>query len=331
MKLQRTRTRRMFLKQSIAAAAAVNTMQSQTQAKTNPTTTKATWVIASRDVHLKETGASSIWEAAKGVGVDGMEVTVQMDGSCPYLFAPEKSYSIATDDDVKRLGDDLAGAGRRITAFCLHNHFDEEPEAELKLVDKTSAVAVTMGVPAVRIDVVPRKIKEEDAFLRFTVDIGRRIIEVTKDSPVHLGVENHGHMTNRPEFLAKMFDGVGSDRFGLTLDTANFYWFGHPLSKLYEVYDRFAARACHTHCKNIRYPADRREEQRPMGWEYGKYTCPVNEGDIDFKRVAAILRKHNYTGDLCIENESLRQIPEAERRGVLKAEAAFLRRIAATV
>jgi len=126
-------------------------------------------------------------------------------------------------------------------------------------------------------------------------------------------------------------DGVGSDRFGVTIDTANFYWFGYPLSRLYEIYTEFAPHACHTHCKSIRYPADQREKQRPTGFEYGKYCCPVYEGDIDFRRVAAILYKAGYTGDLCVEDESLRHFPESQRCEVLRKEIAHLRAAARSV
>ena len=62
-----------------------------------------------------------------------------------------------------------------------------------------------------------------------------------------------------------------------------------------------------------------------MGWEYGRYCCPIHEGDIDFGKVAAILRRADYRGDLCIENESLGKYPEAERADVVKKEAALLR------
>ena len=118
-------------------------------------------------------------------------------------------------------------------------------------------------------------------------------------------VENHGTTTNDPVFLNALFEKVGSKRLGLTLDTGNFYWFGHPLSKVYELYETFAPRVFHTHCKSIRYPAAEREKQRPMGWKYDQYTCPLGEGDIDFARVAAILHKAGYHNDLCIEDESL--------------------------
>ena len=129
------------------------------------------------------------------------------------------------------------------------------------------------------------------------------------------------------ERLDKLFDGVGSAKLGLTLDCANFYWWGHPVNDLYPIYEKFAPRVVHTHCKSIRYPDDKKNVRREMGWEYGKYNCPIYEGDIDFKRVVKILRRANYRGDLCVEDESLEKCPEPERAGVLKKEIALLQKL----
>ena len=122
-----------------------------------------------------------------------------------------------------------------------------------------------------------------------------------------------------------MFAGVGSPRLGLTLDTGNFYWFGHPLSKVYQLYEMFAPRVFHTHIKSIGYPAEEREKQREVGWQYGKYHGPIYEGDIDFARVIAILKKAGYTNDLCIENESLGRAKDAP--AVLEKEVALLKKL----
>ncbi len=116
-------------------------------------------------------------------------------------------------------------------------------------------------------------------------------------------------VTNDPDFMEQLIAGVGSKRLGITLDTANLYWWGHPLDKVYQIYERFAPLVWHTHCKSIAYPEEKRNVQREMGWEYGKRCCPVYAGDIDFGRVVAILRRARYQGDLCVENESLAAFP----------------------
>jgi len=327
MQLSKQRTRRDFLRDSLAAGAAVSVM-SMNKLRGAETAAKPRWVIACRDAHLPETGEPDAWSAMKAMKVEGVEVSVDLAGKCGHLHGRETPYSIAKPDELKVLADDLKKHDLKISTFCLHNHFDENLEGELECVKMTVRAAKELGVPAVRLDIVPRKIKDEKEFLAFAIKTGKQVVEVSKDTDVRFGVENHGGTTNKPEFLKAMFEGVGSKRFGLTLDTANFYWFGHPLTKLYGYWEELAPYMCHTHCKSIKYPESEREKQRQMGWEYGKYCCPVYEGDIDFKKLAAILRKADYKGDLCIENESLGRFPKEQRREILINEAAFLRRIA---
>jgi sugar phosphate isomerase/epimerase len=178
----------------------------------------------------------------------------------------------------------------------------------------------------VRIDVVPHKLPS-DEFLRFAINACKRLCELAEGTPVRFGIENHSQTANDPVFLEKLFDGVGSPKLGLTLDTANFYWWGHPLKDLYGLYEKFASRVVHTHCKNIRYPDDKKNVRRPMGWEYDKYNCPLYEGDIDFKKVVAILRRAGYRGDLCVEDESLGRFPDAERASIIRKEISTLKEL----
>lgn len=323
-----TRTRRDFLKDSLAAAAAVGVMTEIGHAQDEKKAPQPRWLIACRDAHLKETGEPDAWRAMSVIDVDAAEVTVTLAGECPGLYGRDKPYSVAGSEGIKVLAEDLARHKKRISAFCLHNHFDENLDAEMECVKMSARAARELGGAAIRLDIVPRKIKSEKDFLEFAIKTGKRIVEVSEGTDVRFGVENHGGTTNKPEFLKPLFEGVGSKRFGLTLDTANFYWFGHPLSKLYDLYQTFAPNVCHTHCKSIKYPESEREKQRPVGWEYGKYCCPVYEGDIDFKKLVEVFRKAGYTGDLCIENESLGRFPKEQRKDILTREAAFLRKIA---
>lgn len=282
------------------------------------------WPLAVRDVHLKETGEKDCWAAMKSLGVEGAEVEVNRDFSCPNLFTPTKKYSIATDEQIEALAADLRVHKLQIPAFCLHNRFDENPEEEIAWTVSVARAAQKLDVKAIRIDVVPRRLSGEE-FFKFAVETCKRLVERSEKTSVKFGIENHGGTTNQVEFLERLLDAVGSDRMGLTLDVANFYWFGYPLDELYAIYRRFAKRAFHTHCKSIRYPKEMQNTKRSMGWEYGKYNCPIYEGDIDFKTVLDILRGVGYEGALCVENESLSKFPEPERADILRREVKFLR------
>ena len=258
-----------------------------------------------------------------GIGSDG-KLEVDPALGCPALYGPNKTYSLATASGIQALKDELDENGLVVTSFLMHNRLDERLDEELKWTRKLVKAARTLNVKMIRIDVVPRKTKKED-FLPFAVKACKQLCDIVEGKSIRYGIENHGSITNDPAFLERLFDGVGSSHLGLTLDTANFYWYGHPLNDLYAIFERFASKAFHTHCKSIRYPEDKKNVQRPMGWEYGRYCCPIYEGDIDFQKVVAILRRAGYNGDLCVEDESLGKFPEAERADVVKKEIALLK------
>ena len=323
MKTTNALTRRDFL-QSAAGLAFVASLSSGCATASRGASSPKPWRVACRDAHLKATAQLDCWAALKFMGIDGVEVDVTPELLCPALYHAEKKYSLATAAGIKELTDDLAAHGVTITAFCMHNRFEDRMEAEVAWMRKLVPVAEAMGIKAIRIDVAPHKVPVEK-FMPIALAACKSVCDVVAGHPVRLGVENHSRFTNDPAVLDEIFATVGSPQLGLTLDALNFYWYGWPLKDLYGIYEKFAPRVIHTHCKNIRYPADQRDVRRPMGWEYGKYTAPLYEGDIDYHRVVAILRKANYQGDLCLENECLQHFPLAEQPGVLQKEIAYLK------
>ena len=280
--------------------------------------------LACGDATLRHVKEVDCWAAMKAIGAEGVEATIAEDLSFPRLFHPTRKYSAATPEDLATLQADMQAAGCRITALSMHNQFDVRPEEEIEWTAKAAQAARALGVPAIRIDVVTRR-ADLPNFLQFSIETLKKVLAASESTGMVFGVENHGKTTNDPEFLEALFAGVGSDRLGLTLDTGNFYWFGHPLSKVYELYAKFAPRVFHTHCKSIRYPVDQRDAQRPMGWKYGEFNCPIDRGDVDFHRVVKILRDAGYANDLCIEDESLGKVPETERTATLAREIQYLR------
>ena len=287
---------------------------------------KKKWPVGCRDLHLKVAGKPDSWSCMKALGAEGIEVQADLNLNCVNLFHPQHKYTLATADGIQVLKDDLAASGCRITAFMMSNRFDEQLDKELEGARGLVKAAQQLGVNVIRIDVVPRKLSG-DEFLPFAVGACKQLCAIAEGTPIRYGVENHGKITNNPQFLEKLFDGVGSEKLGLTLDCANFYWWGHPVNDLYPIYEKFAPRAVHTHCKSIRYPADKKNIRREIGWEYGKYNCPIYEGDLDFKRIVKILRKANYRGDLCVEDESLGKFPANEQADVLRKEIALLKKL----
>jgi sugar phosphate isomerase/epimerase len=286
--------------------------------------TKQTIALGSRDGHLRLTGKKDSWSALEAIGAEVVEATIGEDLSLPVLFHPDRKYTAATDAGVEALLADMKASGKRISAFCMYNRFEARPEFEVQWGAKVARAAKALGVKAIRIDVVPHKMAAPE-FLELSVKTLKQLIEATEGTGVPFAIENHGGTTNNPDFLKPLLDRVGSKRLGLTLDIGNFYWYGHPLSKIYEICEMFAPSVFHTHCKSIRYPESEREKRRTMGWQYGKFTCPVYEGDVDYRRVVKILRAAGYANDLCVEDESLGKFPAAERGEVLAKEIRYLK------
>jgi sugar phosphate isomerase/epimerase len=275
------------------------------------------------DGMLRNIGQKDCWSALNAVGAEGIQADIGDNLSLPNLFNEKSPYTL-TPEGIVRLAADAKAANQRITAFCMHNNFDGRPEVEAKWCIELAQVAKTMNVPVIRIDVVPQKSTRPE-FLKLAVKTLSKVIEATESTGTKFAVENHSNTTNDPTFLRALFDGVGSKRLGLTLDIGNFYWFGHPLSRIYEFCEEFASRVYHTHCKNIRYPAEEREKQRQMGWKYDVFGCPIDQGDVDYRRVVATLYKAGYRHDMCIENEFLAKHPAAEAQKILAKEIQLLK------
>jgi sugar phosphate isomerase/epimerase len=320
------RTRRVFLQESGRLLAGLG-MTSVLDRGASAATSAARIAVTCRDVMLRSARTPDCWSAMSSVDADGVEATITQTLDFPDLFHPQRKYSAGTRQGLEQLKADLQSNKRRITALCMYNRFEARPEVEIDWAARAARAAQDLGVKVIRIDVVPHKMRR-GPFLDFAVATLKKVMEATEATGVCFGIENHGNTTNDPEFLLPLFDRVGSKRLGLTLDTGNFYWFGHPLAKVYTLFETFAPRVFHTHCKSIKFPADQREKQRPMGWEYARYTCPIDEGDIDFSRLVAILKKAGYHNDLCVEDESLGRLPIAERAEVLAREIRYLRKLA---
>lgn len=283
-----------------------------------------------RDDILFVGGFTSIAEGLEELGFDAVELDVNRDCTVHPILPGDSRPDISTDEGIEQLRSQLEKANVRVAAFLLSNNFGvEDLDGEIDWVVKTIRAAAKLGVPAVRIDAIMSG--ERDLPLEERVEIFaramERVLEATDGLDVDMGIENHGFQGNQPEFLDMLLDRVGSPRLGITMDTGNFYWAGHPIEKVYEILEHLAPKTKHTHVKNINYPAELRNVQRELGWEYGKYMCPIAEGDIDHAKVAALLKKAGYNRDFCLEDESLGRFPEEERKAILKRDADYFREI----
>ena len=134
---------------------------------------------------------------------------------------------------------------------------------------------------------------DEDAF-PWVIESIEKCLPTAEKCGVVLGLENHWGLARTPAGLLRIVDAVNSPWLGVTLDTGNF---------LEDPYDKLAAiapQATHVHAKTY------------FGggvW----YTL-----DLDYDRIAAILRKANYRGFISLEYEGKEDAEDgrAEESGV---------------
>lgn len=285
--------------------------------------------VSIRDDILFAAGYPTIHEGLRDLGLAAVELAVSRDFSvhAPFPDAPKPKYFLDRAEDVAELRSACQSASVRISALLLANDFNApDLEKELDWIIRTILAAGELGVEAVRIDAIMRGERELPREEREAIFAERvhRVLQSTASTAVDLGIENHGFQGNDPKFLEDLLASVGNPRLGLTMDTGNFYWAGHPLDEVYAILERFAPVTKHTHIKNIAYPEDMRNTRRELGYEYGRYVCPIPEGDIDHALVVGYLKAAGYRRDLCIEDESLGKYSEAQRKTNLRSAAEFL-------
>jgi len=302
--------------------------QSPADEKSSPGTSGM--YVSIRDGFLGDEIFPTPIEGLRRLGVDAIELNLGRDFSVRALDSGERVL-LRTDDEARAFRQNTEKLGVRICAVMTACDFSAgDAKSNIAWIARAIEIADLLGAPAVRIDSAMSKEKELDFETRvnlFVEGLGGAL-KRTPNSKVMLGIENHGFQGNNLAFLLNVFQQAGSVRLGSTLDLCNFYWRGYPLYEVYGILRILAPYAKHTHAKSIHYPAEQREVMREAGWEYGKYACPLDEGDIDLAKVVGILAKAGYKGDICIEDESLGKCATPnERVAVLERDVAYIRRI----
>jgi len=236
--------------------------------------------------------------------------------------------SVRTPAEIAAAAEAYAACGCRLCALFLPTNFNaprRDPEVDWTVT--ALEIARGLGVGVVRVDGAmsgPDHLTRRRRVALFTEAV-ERILAATPGSPVRLAIENHGRQGNDLAWLEEVLARTDPARVGLTLDPANLYWAGASLSEVYAAVERLAPRVFHVHLKNVRYPEAVRERSRPLGWEYGRCVAPVLAGDLDYRRILALLRAAGYAGALALEEESLAKVPPAERAGLLRKTVEALR------
>jgi sugar phosphate isomerase/epimerase len=264
----------------------------------------------------------SFVDAIGAIGADSIECAVDADGSVFSL-----GVSLRDKASIVEFRERTGSQGLRVSALLLATDFSAaDAGSQVQWAAHVARGASSIGIPVLRIDpwtarrdLPPETIR--DNFVRRAAEL----LSLTADAGVDFGMENHGQLFNDPQILDWVLSALPHDRFGLTLDTGNLFWWGHPIDQVYRLIERYAPRAKHVHLKNVGYPPELANCQREIGFEYKQYCCPLAEGTLDLNRMVRALVQAGYRRDLCVEDESLFKVPEDQRLEVLKRDVQSLR------
>ena len=285
--------------------------------------------LSIRDFTVKWVGYKNLFDGLRDLGINSFELYVSRElKPDAYVDMGHKTLlglDVSSREYRVQLRRLLKDEGFTVSAILIENDFSRpDMDAEIKYVVDACRVAGDLGVPVVRINAMMRELPGYtiEEYVERMVKAVSPCLETCSDLGVSLAMENHGVIGNRDEFIEKLIDEIGSEYFGLTLDTGNFYWYGYPLSRVYEIIEKYAHLVKHTHVKNASVPKNLREAQRKPG---EVKMMPLYEGDIDLKKVIKTLKSKGYDYDINIEDESLGAYKDPLT--ILKNDVKFLKEI----
>ena len=192
--------------------------------------------------------------------------------------------------------------GLDLCGFSTHQGFvSPDAERRQKNIDHTIhciELAYEMGIPTMRVNtgrwgtikqfddlmknrgIEPRLegFRDDDAY-EWVIDSLEKCLPRAEACGVLLGLENHWGLGRTPEGVMRIVDAIDSPWLQVTMDTGNF--FEDPYEKL----ETLAPKTVYVQAKTY----------------YGGGTW--YSVDLDYRRIAAILRRHDYRGYIALEFE----------------------------
>jgi L-ribulose-5-phosphate 3-epimerase len=247
-------------------------------------------------------------EAAR-MGFDGVEILhMQMESEAPAYLQRLKQRAFVN-------GLDLCG-------FSTHQDFvtpdEEERQQNVDHTIRCIELAYALGIPTIRVNtgrwgttkdfdtlMANRGIEpnlegytDDDGFA-WVIDSFERCVPVAERCGVTMGLENHWGLGRTPEGVLRIIDAVDSPWLQATLDTGNF------LEDPYDRLELMAPRAVLVQAKTY----------------YGGGIWYALE--LDYPRIAELLRRHNYRGYVSLEYEGKEDWRTAIPRSLERLREAF--------
>ena len=247
-------------------------------------------------------------EAAK-MGFDGVEILhMQMESEEPAFLQRLKRRAFLN-------GLDLCG-------FSTHQTFlSPDSAVRQKNIDhtiRTIELAYALGIPTIRVNtgrwgtskdfdelmanrgIEPRLegYTDDDGF-KWVIDSFEKCLPAAERCGVTMGLENHWGLGRTPEGVLRIVDAVNSPWLQVTLDTGNF------LEDPYDRLEQLAPRAVFVQAKTY----------HGGGIWYAL--------DLDYPRIAELLRRHNYHGYVSLEFEGKEDWRTAIPKSLATLRSAF--------
>ncbi len=250
-------------------------------------------------------------DLAADMGFDGVEILHRQ------MEDESNGYLQKLKQRAFRRGLDLCG-------FSTHQTFvSPDKEVRQKNVEHTIhciELAYRLGIPTIRVNtgrwgtskdfdelmankgIEPRLPGvSDDTGFGWVIDGLNQCLPKAEECGVVLGLENHWGLGRTAAGVNRVVDAIKSPWLQITLDTGNF------LEEMYEQMDAIAPRAVLVQAKTY---------DGGGTW----YTL-----DLDYPRIAAILRKHNYQGYVSLEFEGKEDAKTAVPKSLERLRQAFHR------
>jgi L-ribulose-5-phosphate 3-epimerase len=251
------------------------------------------------------------------LGVPGVDVLHrQMDiGEFDPLNSSMHSYCQKLKRQAFRAGVDLV-------CLSIHQDFVSPDPAERQKweahTEKCIEIAYAMGIPCIRlnsgrwktikdfdelmkargIEPVLKGFTEEDGF-KWCIESIQKCVDLAAQRGVILALENHWGLTSQPAGQLRILNAIESPWLGALMDTGNF------LEEPYEKLTQIAPKTVFVQAKTY-----------PGGGEW--YTL-----DLDYKRIAKILRDAGYAGYVSLEMEGKEDPDSAVPKSISLLREAF--------
>ncbi len=246
---------------------------------------------------------------AADLGVEGVDVLhMQMAGEKPEYLRKLKRHAF------------LNGVG--LVGLSIHQGFVTPDKAKRQRnIDHTihcMELAHELGIPCIRLNtgrwgtsksfdalmanrgiepVLPGHTEEEG--FKWCIESIEKCLPAAEKLGIHMALENHWGLARTPEGLLRIAKAIPSPWLGILMDTGNF------LEDPYKKLEMIASRTTFVQAKTYY-----------GGGEW--YTL-----DLDYKRIAGILRKVNYRGYVSIEFEGKENAQTAVPKSVAMMREAF--------